>query len=206
MIHAVFNPFSRSVADNANMNDRLNNPTNAIPELKPVKLTASFWISFAFLSAVFLWIGVLPAIFMLGPSDIPPLEQTQKSSGKIDFKSAGPKKGSYLVVTDRNGKSETFSCRTSAGSGHWCLPYEYRGKEVELWWFTASTFPGNSHKLPIQIVIGSQFRVTRDEVLERVRSRQYSKWLLVLFEIVVLVLLVPLWIAVQRSKNAVNNN
>lgn len=188
------------------MSRKVKNEQGNFPEQKPVRLSVSFWISFFIIFSIFIWVGVVPAIFMLTPSKIPALESAQLFSGKIGFDSASPKRGSYLTVTDKEGRKMVFSCRKSAGWGHWCLPYEYQGREAKVWWFEASVFPGEQYKFPIQIAIDAESRWTRKETLKRIRSHQYLRWGFILFEVIVLFLFVPTWIGIQRSRDAVNNN
>lgn len=136
-----------------------------------MKHTAWLWMRILLLSALFVLIGLLPAVSVIPVSAVPPLAEMQFSEGTIAFRSLGGKSGS-LVIKKSGGDKDVFSCREDAGRTLPCIHRRYEGGFGQIHWFWVKMPLVGSYKFPAQIVVNGEVlrdRPTTIEGLEETR-------------------------------------
>jgi hypothetical protein len=118
------------------------------------------WIRILVFFALFILVGLLPALSVIPVSAVRPLADMQRSEGTISFRSVGGRSGALSVLKKSNGDKEEFSCRENMTGLHDCIHRRYAGGFAQIHWFWVKTPLGRSYKFPAQIIVNRE--VVRD--------------------------------------------
>lgn len=110
-------------------------------------------IRILFFFALFVVIGLLPALSVIPASAVPPLDAMQRSAGTISFRSVGGRSGALTIIEKSGGDRDEFSCRENMQGLHNCIHSRYAGGFGQIYWFWVRTPFGGSYKFPAQIVV-----------------------------------------------------
>ncbi|HEY0683027.1 MAG TPA: hypothetical protein VGD45_11905 [Steroidobacter sp.] len=147
---------------------------SARPRKNPVWL----WVRILLLFALFVIVGLLPALTVIPASAVPSLADMQFSEGTISTKSVG-RAGPRTMITRNGGDKEEFSCRENFGGRHTCIHPRYAGGAGQIHWFWAKMPLDKSYKFAAQIVVNGKVvrdRSTAIEELEETRVVFQFMW------------------------------
>lgn len=135
-----------------------------------MKHSVWLWIRILLLFALFVVVGLLPALSVIPVSAVPPLADMQFSEGTISFRSVGGKSGSMTVIKKSNGDRDEFSCRENMQATHFCIHPRYAGGFGQIHWFWVRTPLGGSYKFPAQIVVNGEVIRDRSTAIEKIQN------------------------------------
>lgn len=136
---------------------------------RPMKHSVWLWIRILLLFALFVVVGLLPALSVIPVSAVPPLADMQVSEGTISFRSV-VKSGALTVLTKSGGDKDKFSCRENLGGTHVCIHPRYAGGFAQIHWFWVKMPLGESYKFAAQIVVNGEVVRDRSTVIEGLKK------------------------------------
>jgi hypothetical protein len=128
------------------------------------------WTRILVFFALFILIGLLPALSVIPVSTVPPLADMQRSEGAISFRSVGGRSGALTVLKRSNGDKDEFSCRENMTGIHNCIDSRYAGGLAQVYWFWVKTPLGGSYKFPAQIVVNGEVVRDRATAIEQIEN------------------------------------
>lgn len=132
------------------------------------------WFRILLLVALFVLVGLVPALTVIPASSVPPLGDMQVSEGTIAFRSKGRRSGLLTVIEKNNGDKEEFSCREALEGVHDCIDRRYAGESGKIHWFWVKLPLGGGYRFAAQIVVNGEVVRDRATALEQIENARVS--------------------------------
>ena len=140
-----------------------------VESARPRKRRVWLSVRILLLFALYIVVGLLPAVSIIPVSAVPPLADMQVSEGTISTRSV-TKAGSLTILTASDGRKNVFSCRENAGGSHSCIHPRYEGEFGQIHWFPVRMPLAESRKFAAQIVVNGKVVRERSTVIERLKE------------------------------------